>query len=61
MPRRKKDLFDRLMDSFSLRFFLLHQATLFVAATCLVIGGVMFHWKNNQDSIVDVNDYLAAF
>jgi len=60
MPRRKQDLLDRLMDSFSLRGFLLHQATLFVAATCLVIGGVIFLWKNNQDSIVDVNDYLLT-
>ena len=60
MPRRKQDLLDRLMDSFSLRGFLLHQATLFVAASCLVIGGVMFLWKNNQSSIVDVNEYLLT-
>ena len=60
MPRRKQDLLDRLMASFSLRGFLLHQATLFVAASCLVIGGVMFLWKNNQSSIVDVNDYLLT-
>ena len=60
MPRRKQDLLDRLMASFSLRGFLLHQATLFVAASCLVIGGVMFLWKNNQASIVDVNDYLLT-
>lgn len=60
MPRRKQDLLDRLMDSFSLRGFLLHQATLFVAASCLVIGGVIFLWKYNQDSIVDVNDYLLT-
>ena len=39
---------------------MLHQATLFVAASCLVIGGVMFLWKNNQSSIVDVNDYLLT-
>ena len=60
MPKRKQDLLDRLIGSFSLRGFLLHQATLFVAASCLVIGGVMFLWKNNQSSIVDVNDYLLT-
>ena len=60
MPRRKQDILDRLMESFSLRGFLLHQATLFVAASCLVIGGVMFLWKHNQSSIVDVNDYLLT-
>ena len=62
MARRKKkqDILDRLMDNFSLRGFLLHQATLFVAASCLVIGGVMFLWKNNQSSIVDVKDYLLT-
>lgn len=59
MARRKKqqDILDRLMDSFSLRGILLHQATLFVAASCLVIGGVIFLWKNNQASIVNVDEY----
>lgn len=59
MARRKKqqDILDRLMDSFSLRGILLHQATLFVAASCLVIGSVIFLWKNNQASIVNVNEY----
>ena len=57
MARRKQDILDRLMDSFSLRGFLLHQATLFVAASCLVIGGVVFLWKNNQASIVNVAEY----
>ena len=57
MPKRKQDILDRLMSNFSLRGFLLHQATLFVAASCLVIGGVMFLWKNNQSSIVDMDDY----
>ena len=61
MARRKQqDILDRLMANFSLRGLLLHQATLFVAASCLVIGGVMFLWKNNQSSIVNVNDYLLT-
>jgi hypothetical protein len=60
MARRKpqrQDILDRIVNSFSLRGFLLHQATLFVAATALVLGGVMFLWKHNQESIVDMNDY----
>lgn len=57
MPRRKDDILDRFVKSFSLRGFLLHQATLFVAATVLVLGGVIFLWKNNQSSIVNVDEY----
>ena len=62
MARRKQrqDILDRLLNNFSLRGLLLHQATLFIAATCLVIGGVMFLWKNNQSSIVNVNDFLLT-
>ena len=60
MARRKKkqlDILDRLVQSFSLRGILLHQATLFIAASCLVIGGVIFLWKNNQSTIVDIDAY----
>jgi hypothetical protein len=57
MPRRKEDILDRLVSNFSFRGFVLHQATLFVAATVLLIGGVIFLWKNNQSSIVDLADY----
>lgn len=57
MPRRKEDILDRIVKSFSLRGFLLHQATLFVAATTLVLGGVIFLWKNNQSTIVNVDEY----
>ena len=60
MARRKKkqlDILDRLVESFSLRGILLHQATLFVAASCLVIGGVIFLWKNNQSTVVDIDAY----
>jgi len=62
MARRKKqqDILDRLMSNFSLRGILLHQATLFVAASCLVIGGVIFLWKNNQASIVNEDEYLLT-
>ena len=62
MARRKKqqDILDRLISSFSLRGILLHQATLFVAASCLVIGGVIFLWKNNQASIVNEDEYLLT-
>lgn len=62
MARRKKqqDILDRLISNFSLRGILLHQATLFVAASCLVIGGVIYLWKNNQATIVNEDEYLLT-
>ena len=47
MPRRKKDLFDRPMDSFSLRFFVV-PSDLVGRSHLLVIGVVIFFRKNNQ-------------
>ena len=59
MARRKQqDLLDRLIDSFSLRGFLLHQTTLFVAASAVVIAGVVFLWQNHADMIADEQAFV---
>ena len=58
MPRQKKqDILDRVFENFSWRGFLLHQATLFVAAMILVIGGVVFLWNNYQHTIADPTEF----
>lgn len=57
---KKQDILDRLFENFSLRGFLLHQATLFVAATVLVITGVVFLWKNYQHTIADPTEFLLT-
>ena len=58
MARRKKqDLLDRMIEGFSLRGFLLHQATLFVAASAMLVGGVILLWQNHRTSIVDPEEY----
>ncbi|MEL7496313.1 MAG: hypothetical protein AAFN77_01795 [Planctomycetota bacterium] len=58
MPRHKQpDLLDRFWASFSLRGILLHQATLFLVATVLVISGVVFLWENYQHTIADPTEF----
>lgn len=57
MSRQKPDLLDRLIDSFSLRGLLLHQATLFLLATGTVIVGAIVLWGQQRNKIVDQNEF----
>lgn len=55
--KQQPDLLDRMLKNFSIRGFLLHQGTLFVVASLIVIAGIAFLWENFQSTIVDPKSY----
>lgn len=57
MPKHKQDALDRLLNSLSIRGFLLHPATLFVVATSLVIAGAIFAWESQKDKILALEEF----
>ncbi len=57
MPRRKDDILDRLLGGISLRSIAFHQATLFVVATAIMIGGAIFLWERHQAKIVNLEEF----
>lgn len=57
MARRQHDILDRLIDCFSVRGILLHQATLSCLATVALIGGVIFLWDANHEKITQLAEY----
>lgn len=54
---RNPDLLDRLIESFSIRGLLLHQATLFLVATGTLIVGAIVLWGQNRDRIAELNEF----
>lgn len=57
MARRDEDILDRLLESFSVRGFLLHPATMFVFASLVMVGGAIFLWEKYSDRVVDVEQF----
>lgn len=55
--RRRDDILDRMIASFSLRGTLLHPATLFLAATVLIIGSAIFSWERYKNRILPPDQY----
>jgi len=50
--RRRDDILDRMIASFSFRRTLLHPAMLFLAATVLIIGTAIFSWERYKNRIL---------
>ena len=57
---RQEDILQRMMDSFSWRGLLLHPATLFVAASMLVLATAMSLWNQYRHTIINQADYLLT-
>jgi len=55
--RRRDDILDRMIDSFSFRSTLLHPAMLFLVATVLVIGTAIFSWDRYKNRILPPQQY----
>jgi len=55
--RRRDDILDRMIASFSLRGTLLHPAMLFLVATVLIIGTAIFSWERYKNRILPPEQY----
>jgi len=55
--RRRDDILDRMIDSFSLRGTLLHPASLFLVATILILGTAIFSWERYKNRILPPEQY----
>lgn len=55
--RRRDDILDRVIASFSLRGTLLHPATLFLLATVLIVGTAIFSWERYKNRILPPERY----
>ena len=55
--RRRDDILDRMIDSFSFRSTLLHPAMLFLVAAVLIIGTAIFSWERYKNRILPPQQY----
>jgi hypothetical protein len=55
--RRRDDILDRMIASFSFRGALLHPATLFLVATVLIIGTSIISWERYKNRILPPEQY----
>ena len=55
--RRRDDILDRMIASFSFRRMLLHPAMLFLMATVLIIGTAIFSWERYKNRILPPKQY----
>ena len=55
--RRRDDILDRMIASFSIRGTLLHPATLFLLATVLIVGTAIISWDRYKNRILPPERY----
>ncbi len=55
--RRRDDILDRMIASFSFRGTLLHPATLFLLATVLILATAIFSWERYKNRILPPDQY----
>ena len=55
--RRRDDVLDRMIASFSLRGLLLHPASLFLVVAFLIIGSAIFSWDRYKNRIFPPKQY----
>jgi len=55
--RRRDDILDRMIASFSLRGTLLHPAMLFLVAAVLIIGTAIFSWDRYKNRILPPENF----
>ncbi len=55
--RRRNDILDRMIASFSWRGTLLHPAILFLAATVVIIGTAIFGWERYKNRILPPDQF----